>query len=354
MRSPSDGAPPAAAAGTGAAARVLVGLDVGGTKVLGVRLGAGAAVEEELREPTAPAEGLVAQLASMATRLVPGGSGARARLALGVGLPGLVDGGGVLRFAPNVVGLEGVAVREGLLERLAPLLAPVVAPRGGSGAALVVDNDATCAAAAEHAVGAARGTRDALVVTLGTGIGGGIVAGGRLVRGAHNFAGEVGHMVVEADGLPCPCGKRGCWERYASGSALARLGREALEAGRGGRLEELAGGNAAAVRGEDVVEAARAGDAVAGELLRALGWWLALGLSNLAGILDPERIVVGGGLVAAGEMLLAPLRAAFAEQLEGASRRPEVPVVAATLGERAGAIGAALLAAGAFEVPADR
>lgn len=345
------GAPFAAAAAH--APSVVVGLDVGGTKVLGVRLGVGTVVEQELRAPTAPAERIVAQLASMATQLVPSGAEVRARLVLGVGLPGLVDGAGVLCFAPNLPGLEGVAVREGLLERLGPLLAPAAADRGRlSGAALVVDNDATCAGAAEHAAGAARGVDDAVVVTLGTGIGGGIVAGGRLVRGARNFAGEVGHMVVEADGLLCPCGKRGCWERYASGSALARLAREALEGGRGGRLEQLVGGDAAAVRGEHVVEAAREGDAVARELLATLAWWLALGLGNLAGVLDPERIVVGGGLVEAGETLLSPLRSAFAEQLEGHARRPPIPVVAATLGERAGAIGAALLAAEGLAGPA--
>src|SRR5207248_1383416 len=149
-------------------------------------------------------------------------------------------------------------------------------------------NDATCATWGERQMGAARGRDDVAVVTLGTGIGGGFVLGGRLYRGANGFAGEVGHMIVDPKGPPCPCGRRGCWERFASGSGLARLAREAAESGRGHRLVELAGGDVEAVRGEHVTRAAAEGDAEAIQVFRDFGWWAALGIANLVNTLDPE------------------------------------------------------------------
>jgi glucokinase len=151
-------------------------------------------------------------------------------------------------------------------------------------------------------------------------------------------------MVVEASGPRCVCGQRGCWERYASGSGLARLAREAALAGRAARTVELAGGDAEAVRGEHVTAAAREGDAEALEVMAQFAWWLALGLSNLANLLDVEMFVIGGGLVEAGDLILAPARRAFADMVEGGSHRPTPAIAAATLGERAGAIGAAVVA----------
>ncbi len=251
--------------------------------------------------------------------------------ALGVGVPGLVDDSGVLHFAPNLPMGEGVDFSGGLR-------AMVGVKR------VLIDNDATCATLGEWSAGAARGADDALVVTLGTGIGGGLVAAGRLVRGAHGFAGEIGHVVVDPGGPLCSCGKRGCWERYASGSGLARLAREAALAGRIEAAVRLAGGDPEAVRGEHVTRAAAAGDEHAKAVIEELAWWLALGLSNLVSILDPELVVLGGGLMSAGDLVLLPTRRSFLE-LTGARRaRCEVPVVLAALGERAGAVGAALLA----------
>jgi glucokinase len=180
------------------------------------------------------------------------------------------------------------------------------------------------------------------LVTLGTGIGGGVVTDGRLQRGHNGFAGEPGHMVVDPDGPPCPCGRRGCWERFASGSGLGRLAREAAESGRGRRLVELAG-HAEAVRGEHVSAAAREGDPEALEVFRQLGWWAALGIANLVNLLDPEIVVVGGGLIEAGDIVLTPIRTAFGELVLAAEHRPEVPIVPAELGGDAGAIGAALI-----------
>jgi glucokinase len=211
---------------------------------------------------------------------------------------------------------------------------------------VVADNDATCAAWGEKQLGAAQGLEDVVLVTLGTGIGGGIISGGELQRGANGFAGEIGHMVVDPDGPPCPCGRRGCWERYASGTGLGRLAREAAHAGRASRMLELAGGDPEKVRGEHVGLALAEGDGEAAQVMETFSVWLALGLANLANIFDPDAFVLGGGLVQAGAALLDPARLAFDQMVEGQELRPQVPIVAAALGPRAGAIGAAFLAEG--------
>ena len=197
---------------------------------------------------------------------------------------------------------------------------------------------------AEHRLGAGAGRSDVVLVTLGTGIGGSVIIGDRLVRGASGFAGEPGHMVVDPNGPRCPCGRRGCWERFASGSGLGRLGREAAEAGRAPGLVSRAGGDPASVRGEHVTEAAAEGDPGALEVLRQFAWWVALGIANLENLLDPELIIVGGGLAEAGELLLAPTRAAHRTLALGQEHRVPVAIQAAALGPDAGAIGAGLLA----------
>jgi glucokinase len=181
------------------------------------------------------------------------------------------------------------------------------------------------------------------MVTLGTGIGGGVVCGGVLQRGANGFGGEPGHMVVDPKGPPCPCGRRGCWERFASGSGLGRLAREAAESGHGARFLGFAGGDPEDVRGEHVTRAALEGDAEALEVFREFGWWAALGIANLVNLLDPEIVVVGGGLVGAGEVVMKPIRDAFPSLVLAAERRPQVSIVPAQLGNDAGAIGAALI-----------
>jgi glucokinase len=181
-------------------------------------------------------------------------------------------------------------------------------------------------------------------VTLGTGIGGGVIVDGRLRVGANGYAGEIGHMVVDPAGPPCPCGRRGCWERYASGGGLGLLAREAALAGRLPAVVARAGGDPESVRGEDVTAAALAGDTDARQVVEQVGWWIGFGLANLACVLDPECIVLGGGLVGAGELWLDAARASFAELVEGGSAREPVAIVPAALGEQAGAIGAALAA----------
>jgi glucokinase len=150
-------------------------------------------------------------------------------------------------------------------------------------------------------------------------------------------------MVVDPHGPPCRCGQRGCWERYASGSGLGRIAREAANAGQARRVVELAGGDPERVQGEHVTQAAAEGDEEAREVFRRFAWWLALGLANLANIYDPALYVLGGGLIEAGDVLMVPTRRAFTELVEAAEHRPEIPIVPAALGERAGAIGAAAL-----------
>lgn len=307
---------------------VSIGLDVGGTKCLGVALCGGDVIAEELRStPRGPGSlgELVEVLGELIEVLDPTGSAE----AVGVGVPGLVTRSGVLRAAANLDGVADFEVKQRLQRRTDRLIR--------------VDNDATCAAVAEWRVGAGRGVDDLVLVTLGTGIGGGIVADGRLRRGRNGFAGEFGHMVVDPDGPWCPCGQRGCWERFASGSGLARLAREAAVARRVGRVLDLADGDPEAVRGEMVQQAAREGDADALAVIDDFGRWVALGLVNLTNAYDPEMFVLGGGLAAGADLYLDPIRRWFGELLYEAELRP-VPIIDfASLGVRAGAVGASLL-----------
>lgn len=304
-----------------------VGVDIGGTKILAVRLGPDGRVEDDARVAT-PKDGdeVVARILEVVAAL----AGADRPVAVGVGAPGMVDRSGVMRFSPHLPGLVGLPV----VERLRAAFPD---------SSLWVGNDATAAGWAEHRLGAAAGAADVVMVTLGTGIGGGIVSGGRLKEGANGFAGEFGHMVIDPHGPLCPCGKQGCWERYASGSGLGQLGREAALGHRAPRVRALAGGDPEAVRGEHVTRAAGEGDPDAMEIMGRFAWWLALGLANLANVFDPEVIVLGGGLVEAGDVLLAPVRSAFAELVEAGEERG-VRIEAAVLGERAGAVGAGLVA----------
>ena len=313
--------------------RRAVGVDIGGTKVLGVVLDTDAPERGPLAEARRPtprgADALVATIAGVVADLFEQ-VGADEVAVVGVGLPGLIDRNGVLRFGPNLPGIVDLDVEQALAEVLD---LPVV-----------VDNDANCAAWAERCLGAAGGRDHALLVTLGTGIGAGLIADGRPFNGAHGMAGEPGHMTVDPGGPRCPCGRRGCWERYASGSGLGFLAREAALAGRADQVLARAGGDAEAVRGEHVTAAAREGDPEAAAVMDDFGWWVAVGVANLVNILDPEVVVLGGGLVTEADLFLPATRTAFADLVLAGAHRPEVPIVAASTGERAGALGAALLA----------
>ena len=202
--------------------------------------------------------------------------------------------------------------------------------RSALGVPIVIDNDANAAAWAEHERGAGRGATEMLFVALGTGLGAGLVLRNELYRGYQGFAGEAGHLTVVIDGRACPCGARGCWERYASGTALV-----AHYVERGGDPE---------VGGPGITAAAAKGDPVALGALTDVGEWLGRGLASLVAILDPEVIVVGGGVSESGDLLLDPARRLLAASVTGADRRPLPEVVAAQLGNEAGVVGAAMLA----------
>ena len=311
-----------------------VGVDVGGTKILvwvvdpddpTVPL-----AEDRLATPEGP-DAILDAIVDAVHQVCARGAGDRTVVAVGVGMPGLVTREGMLRVAPNLPGVVDLQVRDGLAERL--------------GVPVVVDNDANFAAWAEARVGAGVGARDLLLVTLGTGIGGGLVLRDRPHRGVHGFASEPGHMMIDPNGPRCPCGRRGCWERYASGSGLGYLGRRAALDGRAPGLTEQAGGDPSAIAAEHVVASARAGDRVALAVMEEFAWWLAAGLANVVDIFDPDLVLVGGGLAEVADLFIEATRASFGDQVLGGKARSSTRIEVATLGGSAGVIGAALLAA---------
>lgn len=297
-----------------------VGIDLGGSKLLAVRVEDGAVVAKEVFA-YAGEDLLVAAVAAIRELWSDDVA------AVGAGIAGLVRyPEGVFVWGPHVAG-SNIPVRAILEEEF--------------GVPSVVDNDANVAAYAELHHGAAVGRSDVLLITLGTGIGGAIVADGDVYRGS-SFAGEWGHMLYQANGLQCDCGKRGCWETVASGPALSRLGREFDSLNPDGQLARvMRAGNFSA---ETVTSAADAGDETARGLVSQVGAALGQGLCSLIAIFDPELIVVGGGLGSVGESLLGPARRVAADAIHGGTHRPLPPIVVAALGPESGAIGAALLA----------
>lgn len=289
---------------------LAAGIDVGGTKCLGVVIDGDANVTSEhdivrqVRYPTPHASELVDALVAIAHELGDVNS-------LGVGVPGLITLDGVMRASPNIPGSVDVAVGPELSQRL--------------GRRVCVDNDGNLAALAEWRYGAGRGAQNMWMVTLGTGIGGGYVVNGVVQRGVNGFAGEIGHIVVNPDGPRCTCGRKGCWEVYASGRGLKML--------------------ASGEPGESVIARARQGDADAVTVLEAYARWVAIGLSNLTNTSDPDVIVIGGGVSEAADVLMPMIQRWFVETLYSPEQRTHPQLRVAQLGEHAGAIGAALLAA---------
>lgn len=308
---------------------LAIGVDAGGTKIEGllVDVDVGEILDRRLVEtPAEDAEETTRAIVAVARELVSAGHAVRA---LGVGAAGIVDRTGVLRYAPNVAWRDFP-----LRERVE---AAVNLPT-------LVDNDANMAAWGEYRFGAGRDSSDMLLVTVGTGIGGGIVTDGKLFRGAHGFAGEIGHIIVEPGGPRCGCGNLGCWEQVASGRAIGRLGRKAAHEHPDSLIVEAAGGHPEKVTGVEVTLAAKQGDEVAVQILAEVGRRLGEGIAGLVNVLDPDVVVVGGGAIEAGELLLGPARRAFLDSVEAPDHRPEVPIVAASLENDAGAVGAADLA----------
>jgi glucokinase len=305
--------------------RRAIGIDIGGTKIAGLLVGEDGTVHERIERDT-PAEDVDATLERVHA---VGAELASEAAAVGIGAAGMVDfDEGVMRSAPNLAWRE-VPIRDLISERL--------------GLPCLLDNDANAAAWGEFRFGAASRYEEAvLVVTVGTGIGGGIIADGRLYRGAHGFAAEIGHIIVEPDGPLCGCGNRGCWEQVASGRALDRFGAQAAREDRTILIARMAAGSP--VTGRHVADAAGQGDATAMAIFDRVGSRLGEGIAGLVNVLDPEAVVVGGGVAEEGELILDPARRAFLEAVEAPDHRPEVPILQAALGNDAGAIGAAALA----------
>jgi glucokinase len=292
---------------------LAVGIDIGGTKIAAgvVDPDGQVLIRREVPTPVSDRQSLLDAIIALARDLATEHPVA----AIGVGVAGLVDREGeTVRFAAHLP-FQGEPLRGELATAL--------------GLPVVVDNDANVGGWAETRFGAARGAQDAVFVAVGTGIGGAIIIDGQLRRGWQGASGEIGHIIVERDGRPCPCGSRGCWEQYGSGRALVRAAKEAgLEV----------------PHGAAVTAAAAAGYERARQVLDEIGGWIGLGIASLVAVLDPEVVVVGGGVSAAGDLLLEPTRDSFRTYLTARGRRPEASILVAALGPDAGLIGAADLA----------
>lgn len=308
-----------------------IGIDIGGTKIAGGLIDADGTILRRARRDT-PAEdpdAIVTGVADLVAELAEGSD----IPAIGVASAGYVDREGTtVLFAPNLAWRD---------EPLKKKIEAVV------DASVVIENDANAAAYGEFLHGAGHDVDDMVMITIGTGVGGGIILDGKLFRGSYGVAAEIGHLRVVPDGIRCGCGNRGCWESYASGSALVREARAVVASGSpyAAELSARCGGKPKKLQGSDVTAAAQDGDPASIELLAELGRWIGEGAASLAAVLDPARFVIGGGVAAAGELLLEPVRTAFSRQLPGRGHHPAATFEIATLGNDAGMVGAAALAA---------
>ena len=308
---------------------MILGFDVGGTNARALLIDpATGAVSDRDRESSAgPGPVLLETLLRMIDRMQKHNDVELE--AVGLGVAGLAHRYAVIHYSPNLPELVEYPLGTELADR--------------TGLDVVVMNDATAATWAEGRLGAGRGSDDFMLITLGTGIGSGFVCGGRLIHGHNGFAGESGHMVVDANGPTHHTGQQGPWEYYASGTALGQIGRSQAQIGLFPSALTLAG-SVAAITGFTVAEALSRGDKEAERIFDGFCRQVAVGLANLVMIFDPERIVLGGGLTDIGE----PLRAGATYWLDnltlGGEYRPKVDIVMAELGDDAGALGAALWA----------
>ncbi|MBS43201.1 MAG: glucokinase [Nocardioides sp.] len=304
------------------------GIDIGGTKIAGAVVDEDGTIvaHERVESPATDTDAIVTAI----TGLV-GSLGAQHPVTrVGIGAAGYIDAGrAVVMFAPNIAWRDE-DLRD-VVEKRVEL--PVV-----------VENDANAAAWGEFAFGAGKDVDDMLMVTVGTGVGGGLVLGGHLYRGGFGAAGEIGHLRVVPEGRLCGCGNLGCLEQYASGSALVKRTRELADRPEAAALLDRVGGDLTRVDGPLVTRAARDGDPFAVDRLAEVGRWLGEALASLAAVLDPSVTVVGGGVSEAGDLLLEPAREAFARELTGRGHRPAMEIRRATLGNDAGVVGAGDLA----------
>ncbi|POX52924.1 glucokinase [Streptomyces sp. Ru71] len=308
---------------------LTIGVDIGGTKI------AAGVVDEEgnilstfkVPTPTTP-EAIIDAIASA----VEGARAGHEIVGVGIGAAGYVNRQrSTVYFAPNIDW------------RNEPLKEKVEAR---TGLPVVVENDANAAAWGEYKFGAGKGHRNVICITLGTGLGGGIIIGNKLRRGHFGVAAEFGHIRMVPDGLLCGCGSQGCWEQYASGRALVRYARQRANATpeRAEILLGLGNGTPDGIEGKHISVAARQGDKVAVDSYRELARWVGAGLADLASLFDPSAFIVGGGLSDEGELVLDPIRKSYKRWLVGGNWRPVAEVRAAELGNKAGLVGAADLA----------
>ena len=315
--------------------RLAIGIDIGGTKVAGGVVDVDGTITHRARRDTphrskspSVVEDTIVEVVDELMQIV----GSETVAAVGIGAAGFVAADrATVVFAPHL------SWRNEPLQ--ATLQKRVAVP-------IFVDNDANAAVWAEWKFGAARGETHVMMITLGTGIGGGILINGQVQRGRFGIAGEFGHMQVVPGGLRCECGNRGCWEQYASGNALVREARSLVSANSpiASDLLDRVEGQPSNLTGPLITEAARDGDPTARELLAEMGNWLGVGIANLVAAFDPGTFVIGGGVSAAGDLLLDSARETFKRRLTGRGYRPEARIVAAQLGNDAGLIGAADLA----------
>ncbi len=308
---------------------LTIGVDIGGTKI------AAGVVDEEgsilatckVPTPETP-EGVIDAIAE-AVRTVSAGYDIEA---VGIGAAGYVDDKrATVLFAPNI-NWRHEALKDKVEQRIS---LPVV-----------VENDANAAAWGEYKFGAGKGHEDVICITLGTGLGGGVIIGNKLRRGRFGVAGEFGHIRVVPDGLLCGCGSQGCWEQYASGRALVRYAHQRANATPENAeiLLSLGDGTIEGIQGKHISAAARRGDPVAIDSFRELARWAGAGLADLASLFDPSAFIVGGGVSDEGDLVLDPIRKSFRRWLVGGQWRPHAQVLAARLGGEAGLVGAADLA----------
>jgi glucokinase len=310
-------------------ARHAIGLDIGGTKVAGAVVAEDGTLVDELTEPT-PRTSDAATMSALLLGMIETLRGKHPEVAgVGVGAAGTVAWpSGKILWAPNNAYRQWEIRKE---------------IEAATGLPAVVDNDANVAGLAEALLGDVR-YEEMVLITVGTGVGSGIVLGGQIYRGPTGMGAELGHIVVDPDGPRCGCGKHGCLEALASGTALTRTGREAAAREPDGLIAQLAREKGEEVTGQTVTEAALRGDAVALDLFTTLARWLGIGIASMTTIFELDAVVIGGGVVDTGELLLGPARAAAEEFAYAKEVRPLVPVLPATFGSDAGKIGAALLA----------
>lgn len=310
-----------------------IGIDLGGTNIVAAVVDDDYRIVASAKCKTAlprPAEAIVDDMARVTREAVKEAGLTLADIAyIGVGSPGTCNADeGIIEYSNNLR-FENLPLRAMLAERL-------------DGKKVYIENDANAAALGEYIAGAARGTKSCVCITLGTGIGGGVILDGKIFSGS-NFAGtELGHTVIVADGAPCTCGRRGCWEAYASASGLIRETREAMEIHRDSYMWQLAGG-LDGVTGRTAFDAMRAGDAAGKEVVDAYIRYVACGLINMINIFQPEVLCVGGGICNEGETLMSPLRAYIEGERYSKHSERQTKLCVAQLGNDAGIIGAAAL-----------